>query len=234
MLVVCILLKISLLIGVFPVILGHEGGGIVESIGEGVTSVVPGDHVVPLYIPECRTCKFCTSGKTNLCSIVRETQGKGLMPDRTSRFTCKGQSIYHYMGTSTFSEYTSKYILTARFVIEYAFFLFLLSSFLFFFYLQLPLFTKVALEISLAVIPKDAPLEKVCLLGCGITTGYGAATKTAKVEANSNVAVFGLGAVGLAVIQGCAANGAKRIIAVDINPAKWPLAQKMGLLIFVS
>ncbi|KAJ3279695.1 NAD/NADP dependent alcohol dehydrogenase, partial [Blyttiomyces sp. JEL0837] len=147
--------------GVFPVILGHEGGGIVESVGEGVTSVKPGDHVIPLYIPECRNCKFCNSGKTNLCSIVRESQGAGLMPDKTSRFTCKGQKIFHYMGTSTFSEYT------------------------------------VALEISVAKVSPAAPLDKVCLLGCGITTGYGAALKTAKVEPGSTVAVFGLGAVGL-------------------------------------
>ncbi|KAJ3118880.1 hypothetical protein HK100_000530 [Physocladia obscura] len=184
--------------GVFPVILGHEGGGIVESIGEGVTSVAVGDHVIPLYIPECRTCKFCTSGKTNLCSIVRDTQGAGLMPDRTSRFTCKGQSIFHFMGTSTFSEYT------------------------------------VVLEISLAKITPHAPLDRVCLLGCGITTGYGAALKTAKVTAGSTVAVFGLGGVGLAVIQGCRVAGAKRIIAIDLNPAKYELAKKMGATEFLN
>ncbi|KAJ3194265.1 hypothetical protein HK101_003110 [Irineochytrium annulatum] len=172
--------------GVFPVILGHEGGGIVESVGEGVTSVQVGDHVIPLYIPECRECKFCKSGKTNLCSVVRESQGAGLMPDKTSRFTCKGKKIFHYMGTSTFSEYT------------------------------------VALEISLAKITPKAPLDKVCLLGCGITTGYGAAIKTAKVEAGSNVAVFGLGGVGLSVIQGC------RTQKADVNPTKFDLAKKMG------
>jgi len=178
--------------GIFPVIFGHEGGGIVESVGEGVTSVQPGDHVIPLYIPECRECKFCTSGKTNLCSKIRITQGKGFMPDGTSRFTCKGQSIYHYMGTSTFSEYT------------------------------------VMPEIAVAKIPKEAPLDKVCLLGCGITTGYGAALNTAKVEAGSTVAVFGLGGVGVSVLQGAKAAGAKRIIGVDINESKYDFAYKMG------
>jgi S-(hydroxymethyl)glutathione dehydrogenase/alcohol dehydrogenase len=186
----------------FPVILGHEGGGIVESIGEGVTSVSIGDHVgtppslikVPLYIPECRTCKFCLSGKTNLCSIVRETQGAGLMPDNTSRFACKetGTPLFHYMGTSTFSEYT------------------------------------VVLEISLAKVNKSAPLNRVCLLGCGVTTGYGAAINTAKVEKGSNVAVFGLGGVGLSVIQGAKACGAARIIGIDLNKDKFPMAMKMG------
>jgi S-(hydroxymethyl)glutathione dehydrogenase/alcohol dehydrogenase len=178
--------------GIFPVIFGHEGGGIVESVGEGVTSVQPGDHVIPLYIPECRECKFCTSGKTNLCGKIRVTQGKGLMPDGTSRFTCKGQTIFHYMGTSTFSEYT------------------------------------VMPEIAVAKISKTAPLEKVCLLGCGITTGYGAALNTAKVEPGSTVAVFGLGGVGVSVIQGAKAAGAKRIIGVDINESKYDFAQKMG------
>jgi len=178
--------------GIFPVILGHEGGGIVESVGEGVTSVQPGDHVIPLYIPECRECKFCLSGKTNLCSKIRITQGKGLMPDGTSRFTCKGQTIYHYMGCSTFSEYT-----------------------------VLP-------EIAVAKISKEAPLDKVCLLGCGITTGYGAAITTAKVEPGSTVAVFGLGGVGVSVIQGAKACGAKRIIGVDLNESKFDFAMKMG------
>ncbi|KNC97154.1 alcohol dehydrogenase class-3 [Spizellomyces punctatus DAOM BR117] len=178
--------------GIFPVVFGHEGGGVVESVGEGVTSVQPGDHVVPLYIPECRECKFCKSGKTNLCSVVRVTQGQGLMPDSTSRFTCKGKPIFHYMGCSTFSEYT------------------------------------VALEISVAKVDKTAPLDKVCLLGCGITTGYGAVTNTAKVEAGATVAVFGLGGVGLSAIQGARAVGAKRVIAIDINPSKFAIAQKFG------
>eukprot|EP01100_Stratorugosa_tubuloviscum_P011724 TRINITY_DN530_c1_g2_i1.p1 TRINITY_DN530_c1_g2~~TRINITY_DN530_c1_g2_i1.p1 ORF type:complete len:381 (+),score=216.04 TRINITY_DN530_c1_g2_i1:165-1307(+) len=178
--------------GKFPVIFGHEGGGIVESIGEGVTTVQPGDHVIPLYIPECRECKFCTSGKTNLCQKIRITQGQGFMPDGTSRFTCKGQQIYHYMGTSTFSEYT------------------------------------VVAEISIAKINTQAPLEKVCLLGCGITTGYGAVLNTAKVQPNSTVAVFGLGGVGLGAVQGAVEAGASRIIGVDINTGKFDLALKMG------
>ncbi|KAH6580607.1 hypothetical protein BASA61_009542 [Batrachochytrium salamandrivorans] len=184
--------------GIFPSILGHEGGGIVESIGEGVTSVAVGDHVIPLYIPECRNCKFCKSGKTNLCSIVRSTQGRGLMPDETTRFTCKGKPIFHYMGTSTFSEFT------------------------------------VVLEISLAKINPLAPFDKVCLLGCGVTTGYGAAVNTAKVDAGSTVAVFGLGGVGLSVIQGAKACGASRIIGVDLNPQKFELAKKLGATEFVN
>ncbi|KAI8919029.1 hypothetical protein PhCBS80983_g01857 [Powellomyces hirtus] len=178
--------------GLFPVVFGHEGGGVVESIGEGVTSVAVGDHVIPLYIPECRECKFCTSGKTNLCSVVRATQGQGLMPDGTTRFSCKDKQIYHYMGCSTFSEYT------------------------------------VVLEISLAKVDPVAPLDKVCLLGCGITTGYGAVTNTAKVEAGSSVVVFGLGGVGLSAIQGAKAVGAKRIIGVDTNPRKYAMATQMG------
>jgi len=177
----------------FPCILGHEGGGVVESVGEGVTSCKVGDHVIPLYIPECRTCKFCKSGKTNLCSLIRVTQGKGLMPDGTSRFTCKGKTIYHYMGTSTFSEYT------------------------------------VVADISVAVVAESAPLEKVCLLGCGITTGYGAALNSAKVESGSNVAVFGLGGVGLSVVQGCVEAGAKRILGIDTNPAKFDIAKQFGV-----
>ncbi|KAI9222922.1 chaperonin 10-like protein [Blastocladiella britannica] len=184
--------------GVFPSILGHEGGGIVESIGEGVSSVAVGDHVVPLYIPECRECKFCTSGKTNLCSVVRATQGKGLMPDGTSRFTCRGKPIYHFMGCSTFSEYT------------------------------------VCLEISLAKVVPDAPLDKVCLLGCGITTGYGAAVKTAKVDAGSTVAVFGMGGVGLSVLQGAVVCGAKRIIAIDTNPGKEAISRSFGATEFIN
>ena len=178
--------------GLFPVIMGHEGGGIVESVGEGVTSVSVGDHVVPLYIPECRSCKFCVSGKTNLCSVVRSTQGRGLMPDETSRFTCKGKPIFHYMGTSTFSEYT------------------------------------VVLEISVAKVNPVASLDKVCLLGCGITTGYGAATNTANITAGATVAVFGLGGVGLSVIQGARERGASRIIAIDLNASKFTMATKMG------
>ncbi len=178
--------------GVFPAILGHEGGGIVEAVGEGVTSVAVGDHVIPLYTAECRECKFCKSGKTNLCQAVRATQGKGLMPDGTTRFSYKGQPIYHYMGTSTFSEYT------------------------------------VVPEISLAKIPKDAPLEKVCLLGCGVTTGIGAVLNTAKVTAGSTVAVFGLGGIGLAAIIGAAMAKAGRIIAIDINPDKFAKARELG------
>lgn len=178
--------------GVFPAVLGHEGGGIVEAVGEGVTSLAVGDHVIPLYTAECRTCKFCTSGKTNLCQSVRATQGKGLMPDGTSRFSYKGEPIYHYMGTSTFSEYT------------------------------------VVAEVSLAKVPKDAPLEKICLLGCGVTTGIGAVLNTAKVEEGATVAVFGLGGIGLAAIIGAKMAKASRIIAIDINPAKFDMARELG------
>lgn len=184
--------------GLFPVVLGHEGGGIVESVGEGVTSVAVGDHVIPLYIPQCNDCKFCNSGKTNVCSKIRITQGKGVMPDGTSRFSCKGQTLYHFMGTSTFSEYT------------------------------------VVAEISVAKVNPSAPLDKVCLLGCGISTGYGAALNTANVTPGSTVAVFGLGAVGLAVIMGAKERGASRIIGVDINPAKFPVAEKFGATEFVN
>ncbi|NVB77071.1 MAG: S-(hydroxymethyl)glutathione dehydrogenase/class III alcohol dehydrogenase [Kofleriaceae bacterium] len=178
--------------GVFPSILGHEGGGVVVEVGPGVTSVKPGDHVIPLYTAECRKCKFCLSGKTNLCQAVRATQGKGLMPDGTSRFSHNGKQLFHYMGTSTFSEYT-----------------------------VLP-------EISVAVIDKAAPLEKVCLLGCGVTTGIGAVLNTAKVTPGSTVAVFGLGGIGLAVIQGAVMAKASRIIGVDLNPSKFELAKQMG------
>ncbi|AKX44034.1 S-(hydroxymethyl)glutathione dehydrogenase [Thiopseudomonas alkaliphila] len=184
--------------GVFPAILGHEGGGIVEAVGEGVTSLAVGDHVIPLYTAECRTCKYCTSGKTNLCQAVRETQGKGLMPDGTTRFSYKGEPIYHYMGTSTFSEYT------------------------------------VVPEISLAKVPKEAPLEKVCLLGCGVTTGIGAVINTAKVEAGATVAIFGLGGIGLAAIIGAKMNKASRIIAIDINPSKFDIAKELGATDFVN
>ncbi len=178
--------------GLFPVILGHEGGGIVEEVGPGVTNVKPGDHIIPLYVPECGECKFCKSGKTNLCQKIRSTQGKGLMPDGTSRFSLNGKPILHYMGTSTFSEYT-----------------------------VLP-------EISVAKINDKAPLDKVCLLGCGITTGIGAVLNTAKVEAGSTVAVFGLGGIGLSVIQGAVIAKAERIIAIDINPDKFELAKQLG------
>ncbi|WP_353955251.1 S-(hydroxymethyl)glutathione dehydrogenase/class III alcohol dehydrogenase [uncultured Thalassospira sp.] len=178
--------------GIFPAILGHEGGGIVESIGEGVTSVAVGDHVIPLYTPECGECKFCKSGKTNLCQKIRVTQGKGLMPDGTTRFSQNGKPIYHYMGCSTFSEYT-----------------------------VLP-------EISLAKINKSAPLEEVCLLGCGVTTGMGATVNAAKVQKGDSVAVFGLGGIGLSAIIGAQMAGAGRILAIDINEKKFDLAKQLG------
>jgi S-(hydroxymethyl)glutathione dehydrogenase / alcohol dehydrogenase len=184
--------------GLFPVILGHEGGGIVEEIGAGVTSVKPGDHVIPLYTPECGTCEYCLSGKTNLCQRIRVTQGKGVMPDGTSRFSIKGKPILHYMGTSTFSEHT-----------------------------VLP-------EISVAKINPSAPLEKVCLLGCGITTGIGAVLNTAKVTPGSTVAVFGLGGIGLSVVQGAVLAKASRIIAVDLNPSKWTMARMLGATDYVN
>ncbi len=178
--------------GIFPAVLGHEGGGIVVEVGEGVSSLQPGDHVIPLYTAECRECKFCKSGKTNLCQKVRATQGKGLMPDGSTRFSYQGQPIFHYMGTSTFSEYT------------------------------------VVPEISLAKINPKAPLEKVCLLGCGVTTGIGAVHNTAKVKEGDTVAVFGLGGIGLAVIQGARQAKAGRIIGIDMNPEKFGLAKLMG------
>ncbi|QUN07579.1 S-(hydroxymethyl)glutathione dehydrogenase/class III alcohol dehydrogenase [Shewanella yunxiaonensis] len=178
--------------GVFPAILGHEGGGIVEMVGEGVTSVAVGDHVIPLYTAECGECKFCKSGKTNLCQAVRETQGKGLMPDGTTRFYKDGKPIFHYMGCSTFSEYT-----------------------------VLP-------EISLAKVNKTAPLEEICLLGCGVTTGMGAVMNTAKVEAGATVAIFGLGGIGLSAIIGATMAKASRIIGIDINESKFELAKKLG------
>ena len=178
--------------GVFPCILGHEGAGVVVEVGPGVTSVAVGDHVIPLYTPECGRCKFCLSGKTNLCQAIRATQGRGLMPDETSRFSLNGKTIYHFMGTSTFAEYT-----------------------------VLP-------EISVAKVSKAAPLDKVCLLGCGITTGIGAVLNTAKVEPGSTVAVFGLGGVGLSVIQGAVLAKASRIIVIDINPEKFEFAKLLG------
>ena len=178
--------------GVFPAVLGHEGAGIVVELGEGVTSVSVGDHVIPLYTAECGKCKFCLSGKTNLCQAVRATQGKGLMPDGTTRFSYEGKPLYHYMGTSTFSEYT------------------------------------VVAEVSLAKINPGADHEKVCLLGCGVTTGLGAVKNTAKVKEGDTVAVFGLGGIGLAVVQGAKLAKAGRIIGVDMNPSKYELARIMG------
>lgn len=178
--------------GLFPAVLGHEGGAVVVEIGQGVTSVAPGDHVIPLYTPECGECSYCRSGKTNLCQAIRATQGKGVMPDGSSRFSREGSMIHHYMGTSTFSEYT-----------------------------VLP-------EIAVAKINQDAPLEKVCLLGCGVTTGIGAVHNTAKVQQGSSVAVFGLGGIGLAVIIGAVQAGAERIIGIDLNPDKFNIAQQLG------
>jgi len=178
--------------GIFPSILGHEGCGIVESVGEGVESVQVGDHVIPLYTPECGQCEYCHSPKTNLCPVIRATQGKGVMPDGTVRFHCKGKDIHHYMGTSTFSEYT------------------------------------VVAEISVVKINSNVAFERACLFGCGVTTGLGAVWNTCKVERGKTVAVFGLGAVGLSVVQGAKLAGASRIIAVDINENKFALARKMG------
>ena len=184
--------------GIFPAILGHEGAGIVVDVGPGVTSLKKGDHVIPLYTPECRQCKFCLSRKTNLCQLIRGTQGKGLMPDATSRFSLDGKPIFHYMGTSTFSNYT------------------------------------VAPEISMAKIREDAPFDKVCYIGCGVTTGVGAVLFTAKVEAGANVVVFGLGGIGLNVIQGARMVGADRIVGVDLNPAKEEWGRRFGMTHFVN
>jgi S-(hydroxymethyl)glutathione dehydrogenase/alcohol dehydrogenase len=184
--------------GVFPSILGHEGAGVVVEIGPGVRSLKKGDHVIPLYTPECRQCKFCLSGKTNLCQAIRETQGRGVMPDGTSRFRHGGKEVLHYMGTSTFSNYT-----------------------------VLP-------EIAVAKIREDAPFDKVCYIGCGVTTGIGAVINTAQVEAGANVAVFGLGGIGLNVIQGARLVGADKIIGVDLNPGKRALAAEFGMTHFVN
>jgi len=184
--------------GLFPSIMGHEGAGVVVETGAGVTSLQPGDHVIPLYTPECRQCKFCVSGKTNLCGAIRETQGRGVMPDGTSRFSMQGQVLHHYMGTSTFSNFT-----------------------------VLP-------EIAVARIRQDAPFDKVCYIGCGVTTGLGAVINTAGVEPGSTVAVFGLGGIGLNVIQGARLVGADRIIGVDLNPARESLAEKFGMTDFVN
>jgi S-(hydroxymethyl)glutathione dehydrogenase/alcohol dehydrogenase len=184
--------------GLFPSILGHEGAGIVVDVGAGVTTVKKGDHVIPLYTPECRQCKSCLSRKTNLCTAIRATQGKGVMPDGTSRFSLKGKPLYHYMGCSTFANFT-----------------------------VLP-------EIALAKIREDAPFEKVCYIGCGVTTGIGAVINTAKVEPGANVVVFGLGGIGLNVVQGARIAGAGMIIGVDVNPAREALARKFGVTHFVN
>ena len=184
--------------GLFPAILGHEGAGIVVDVGPGVTSLKKGDHVIPLYTPECRQCKSCLSRKTNLCTAIRGTQGKGLMPDGSSRFSLEGKPVYHYMGCSTFSNYT-----------------------------VLP-------EIALAKIREDAPFDKVCYIGCGVTTGIGAVINTAKVEVGANVVVFGLGGIGLNVVQGARMAGANMIVGVDLNPARKELAEKFGMTHFVN
>jgi S-(hydroxymethyl)glutathione dehydrogenase/alcohol dehydrogenase len=184
--------------GIFPAILGHEGAGIVREVGAGVTTLKSGDHVIPLYTPECRQCKFCLSGKTNLCGAIRETQGQGLMPDGSSRFSLNGEPLYHYMGTSTFANFT------------------------------------VVPEIALAKIREDAPFDKVCYIGCGVTTGLGAVMNTAKVEAGATVAVFGLGGIGLNVVQGARLAGAERIIGIDLNSQRQLLAEQFGMTDFIN
>jgi S-(hydroxymethyl)glutathione dehydrogenase/alcohol dehydrogenase len=184
--------------GLFPAILGHEGAGVVLEVGEGVTSLSPGDHVIPLYTPECRSCDYCTSGKTNLCQAIRETQGRGLMPDESSRFSIGGENVLHYMGTSTFSNYT------------------------------------VVPEIALAKIREDAPFEKVCYIGCGVTTGIGAVINTAKVQPGDNVVVFGLGGIGLNVLQGARLAGADKIVGVDLNSDRAAIGEKFGMTHFVN
>jgi S-(hydroxymethyl)glutathione dehydrogenase/alcohol dehydrogenase len=184
--------------GLFPAILGHEGAGVVVEVGPGVASVKKGDHVIPLYTPECRQCEYCLSGKTNLCQAIRVTQGQGVMPDGSSRFSLGGQKLFHYMGTSTFANYT------------------------------------VVPEIALAKIREDAPFDKVCYIGCGVTTGIGAVINTAKVEPGANVVVFGLGGIGLNVVQGARMAGANMIVGVDTNPARKALAEKFGITHFVN
>ena len=184
--------------GLFPSILGHEGAGVVVDVGPGVKSLKKGDHVIPLYVPECRECEYCTSHKTNLCQSIRVTQGQGLMPDGSSRFSLRGKKLHHYMGTSTFANYT------------------------------------VVPEISLAKIREDAPFDKVCYIGCGVTTGIGAVINTAKVEPGANVVIFGLGGIGLNVVQGARMAGANMIIGVDINPKRRALAEKFGMTHFVN
>ena len=184
--------------GLFPSILGHEGAGIVLEVGADVTSLKPGDHVTPLYTPECRQCKFCLSGRTNLCGAIRQAQGQGLMPDGSSRFSLNGEQLFHYMGTSTFANFT------------------------------------VVPEIALAKIRQDAPFDKVCYIGCGVTTGIGAVINTAKVEAGANVAVFGLGGIGLNVVQGARMAGAERIIGIDLNAQRRSLAEQFGMTDFIN
>ena len=184
--------------GIFPAILGHEGAGVVLEVGKGVTSVKKSDHVIPLYTPECRQCDYCTSGRTNLCQAIRETQGQGVMPDGTSRFSLNGEKVFHYMGTSTFSNHT------------------------------------VMPEIAVAKVREDAPFEKICYIGCGVTTGIGAVINTAKVEPGDNVVVFGLGGIGLNVIQGARMVGADKIVGVDLNPGRKAMAEKFGMTHFVN
>lgn len=184
--------------GMFPAVLGHEGAGIVVEVGSGVTSLAVGDHVIPLYTPECRQCSYCTSGKTNLCQAIRETQGKGVMPDGTSRFSLDGEKLFHYMGTSTFANHT------------------------------------VVPEIALAKVRPDAPFDKICYIGCGVTTGIGAVFNTAKVKPGDNVVVFGLGGIGLNVVQGARIAGANMIVGVDINPSKRAMAESFGMTHFVN